>query len=169
MKHHLRGWKRDHEDERDYRLSRVGAYFRSITIPPSVNLAQGRLPRVEDQGQLGSCVANASTSALEYLDIKSKNPVTELSQLFAYYACRVWVEKQQANADEGCEIRDMMKKDLEEAEVEEEEEDGEEPAETTAEGGTADVPPAAEESEDSARENKAPEGPSPEEAPAAKT
>jgi N utilization substance protein A len=70
------------------------------------------------------------------------------------------------------EIRDMMKRDLEEAEVEDEEEEEEEEvesAEGAVAGGAATVPSNAEESEDGARENKAPEGPTSEETPTAKT
>jgi N utilization substance protein A len=70
------------------------------------------------------------------------------------------------------EIREMMKRDLEEAEVEDEEEEEEEEvesAEGAVAGGTATVPSNAEESEDGAGENKAPEGPTSEETPTAKT
>lgn len=110
MKRHLRGWRRDRPDDRDYRLGRLRSLVQAFAIPALVDLSLGRLPRQEDQGARGTCVGTAATSAIEYLAIKLGLPdVTELSRLFAQFACRVWVEHQDPTADEGVEIRDMMK------------------------------------------------------------
>jgi C1A family cysteine protease len=105
----LNGWRRDRPDPRDYRVGTVRSYVRALGIPSFVDLSVGRLPRVEDQGLIGSCTLNAATSAEEYLEIKAGRPVTELSRLFAYYATRVWVEHQAPGEDGGAEIRDAMK------------------------------------------------------------
>ena len=49
-----------------------------------VDLRQFCAP-VEDQGPLGSCNACAVVSALEFLQIKSRRPLTHLSVLYVYY------------------------------------------------------------------------------------
>ena len=56
-------------------------------LPERVNLTDQCTP-VEDQGALGSCVANSFVSALEYSMIKSGLPATDLSRLFVYYNAR---------------------------------------------------------------------------------
>lgn len=50
----------------------------------SVDLAPN-CPPVFDQGQLGSCTANAILGAYEYEMTKQKEPFTDLSRLFLYY------------------------------------------------------------------------------------
>lgn len=105
---HMFGWKKGGKDPRDKMLpvSMMGRFF----MPAKVDLRQAdKMPRVEDQGAIGSCTANASTSAVEYLSIKQKHPVAELSRLFLYYASRVWTEGVPASEDAGCVIRDVMK------------------------------------------------------------
>ena len=42
-------------------------------------------PPIENQGELGSCNACAVVSALEFLQIKSGKPLTDLSVLYVYY------------------------------------------------------------------------------------
>jgi C1A family cysteine protease len=62
---------------------------------------------VENQGQLGSCTANALAGALEFLEMKSGQSFVDLSRLFIYYNERA-VEHTIAS-DSGAMIRDGIK------------------------------------------------------------
>lgn len=109
MNHRLNGWRRDCPDHRDLTTSRIGSWARALRVPSMVDLSTGRMARVEDQGELGSCGATAGTSAVEYLAMKQHRAVLELSRLFLYYATRVWVEGVPPAEDSGVQIRDVMK------------------------------------------------------------
>jgi C1A family cysteine protease len=76
-------------------------------LPESVDLRPG-CPPVYDQGQLGSCTANAIGGALEFAQIKEKkaNPFTP-SRLFIYYNERVI--EHTVDSDSGAQIRDGVK------------------------------------------------------------
>ena len=58
-----------------------------LGLPPEVDLRPNCSP-VEDQGNVGSCTANSIVGALEYLQIASGAPMTDLSRLFVYYNAR---------------------------------------------------------------------------------
>lgn len=76
-------------------------------LPLSVNLRDQCSP-VVDQGELGSCTANALASGLrEYLVLQAKQPLVRLSRLFLYYEERVL--EGTVNEDSGATIRDGMK------------------------------------------------------------
>lgn len=63
---------------------------------------------VVDQGELGSCTANAIASGLrEYLLIQAKQPWIALSRLFLYYEERLL--EGTVNEDSGAKIRDGLK------------------------------------------------------------
>ena len=64
-------------------LSPVGAGG----LPERVDL-RGLCSPVEDQGQIGSCAANAVVGALEYHQRLAGQPVTDLSRLYVYYNAR---------------------------------------------------------------------------------
>lgn len=105
MSHRIYTLKKDLEDLRD-------KFFRSVhadvsNLPESVDLRSNASP-VVDQGELGSCTANAIASGLrEYYEIKEGKPLTRLSRLFLY-----WHERNiegTINKDSGAYIRDGMK------------------------------------------------------------
>jgi C1A family cysteine protease len=77
------------------------------TLPASVDL-RSKMSPIVDQGQLGSCTANAIASGLrEYLLLAGGQPLTRLSRLFLY-----WQERKlegTVNDDSGAYIRDGMK------------------------------------------------------------
>ena len=75
-------------------------------LPKSVDL-RNLCPPVEDQGSLGSCTANALTSALEFLDIKAGKPAQQMSRLFLYYNERII--EHSVLFDNGAMIRDGIK------------------------------------------------------------
>ena len=99
------GWNRDLPDGRDFMY---GAPAEVVSkLPESVDLRPG-CPPVYDQGQLGSCTANAIGGALEFAQIKEKqaNPFTP-SRLFIYYNERVI--EHTVDSDSGAQIRDGVK------------------------------------------------------------
>ena len=57
-------------------------------LPAKVDL-RPLCSKVEDQGQLGSCTANALAGAIEFLERKDKVPFQDFSRLFIYYNERV--------------------------------------------------------------------------------
>jgi C1A family cysteine protease len=98
------GWVPDIPDQRDQRFRKV--YRIPATLPPSVDL-RPKCSKVEDQGQLGSCTANALIGAMEFLMIKNKNSYVDMSRLFVYYNERVI--EHTVNEDSGAMIRDGIK------------------------------------------------------------
>ena len=73
-------------------------------LPPSVDLRSLCSP-VVDQGELGSCTANAWVSGLrEFMVLKSQKPLTRLSRLFLYYEERK--EDNTVQEDAGANLKD---------------------------------------------------------------
>jgi C1A family cysteine protease len=98
------GWVRDLPDKRDYRFS--APLTVTAALPPGVDLTSA-CPAVYDQGQLGSCTANAIAAALEFDQMKqNQSPIFVPSRLFIYYNERV-IEGT-VNSDSGAQIRDGM-------------------------------------------------------------
>ena len=62
------GWKPDLPDHRDHKFTTL---HNAATLPPAVDLRPG-CPPVYDQGQLGSCTANAIAGAIQFDEIKQK-------------------------------------------------------------------------------------------------
>lgn len=92
----------DTPDERDYIYKTA-----TTTFPTSVDLRPQMSPIV-DQGQLGSCTANAIASGLrEYMEIINGQSLTRLSRLYLYYKERE-IEGT-LSEDSGAYIRDGMK------------------------------------------------------------
>lgn len=100
------GWHPDLPDQRDmlFALGPAGA----VTILETVDLRNtGNLPSVYDQGELGSCTANAIGGAFQYGQRALKAPDFMPSRLFIYYNERV-VEGS-VSEDAGAMIRDGIK------------------------------------------------------------
>lgn len=96
------GWKPDLPDRRD-----LPFLAKIVKLPKSVDLT-ALFPPPYDQGELGSCTANAIAAALEYDQIKQKLPVTFTpSRLFIYYNERVM--EGSVGEDAGAMIRDGIK------------------------------------------------------------
>jgi C1A family cysteine protease len=98
------GWVPDRPDQRDKLYAAIAAPPRKL--PASVDLRAGCSP-VEDQGQLGSCTANALVGNLEFLERKAGEPATDLSRLFVYYNERVL--EGTVGEDAGAMLRDGVK------------------------------------------------------------
>lgn len=100
------GWIPDVPDHRDYMYSAV--HKSTIEkLKETVDLRK-YCSKVEDQGNLGSCTANALVGNLEFLEIKDKSSnFLNLSRLFVYYNERV-IENT-INHDSGAMLRDGIK------------------------------------------------------------
>ncbi|RPJ81626.1 MAG: hypothetical protein EHM13_10135, partial [Acidobacteria bacterium] len=86
--------------ERDYRT-----VFRDRAVPDSVDL-RPHCTAVENQGQIGSCTANAAVGALEYHYKRRDGRSPELSRMFVYYNARRM--RGQVMFDTGAHIREAM-------------------------------------------------------------
>ena len=103
------GWLPDYPDFRDYtvdqaelptKLKRIGtqqtikqqlgktdATAPAAALPPIIDLRQWMSP-IEDQGQIGSCTANAGVGLIEYFERRSFGRHTDASRLFLYKVTR---------------------------------------------------------------------------------
>lgn len=102
---HGLGWLPDLPDHRDFSptqgqrdapevhedvptlLQRAGAAKATDAKPSSVDL-RGGFPPIEDQGNLGSCTANAGVGLLEYCERQAFGRHLDASRLFLYKATR---------------------------------------------------------------------------------
>lgn len=99
------GWVPDLPDARDHLYSAPIA--RIGPLPPSIDL-RADCPAVYDQGQLGSCTANAIGAAIQFDRMKQAlEPDWIPSRLFIYYNERV-IERS-VPYDRGAQIRDGIK------------------------------------------------------------
>jgi len=99
------GWVRDLPDARDFAYAAPLLRFPQ-GLPPSVDL-RSECPPVYDQGQLGSCTANAIAAAIEFDQQKQGINAFVPSRLFIYYNERV-IEGT-VSQDSGAQIRDGIK------------------------------------------------------------
>lgn len=98
------GWIPDVPDRRDFLYA--GIRPRKLRLPSSIDL-RVFCSVVENQGQLGSCTANALAGNIEYLDNKIDNQYTDQSRLFIYYNERII--EHSADYDAGAMLRDGIK------------------------------------------------------------
>ena len=96
------GWIPDVPDGRDH-------YFMAapVELPAKVDLTSQCPAKVYDQGQLGSCTANAIAGAIEFDLLKQKQSDFTPSRLFIYYNERVI--EHTVSEDSGAMIRDGIK------------------------------------------------------------
>ena len=98
------GWAPDVPDQRDYLYSAPQPIL--AKLPPKKDLRSG-CPPVYDQGQLGSCTANAISGAVQFEQKKQGVTVFAPSRLFIYYNERDM--EGTINSDAGAQIRDGVK------------------------------------------------------------
>lgn len=92
-------WRRDLPDHRDLYLK----VSRLRMLPQYVDL-RSKCSTVEDQGDIGSCSAQAFVANLEYLDRVADDKYVDLSRLFVYYNTR-----EDKGEDTGAYLRDGIK------------------------------------------------------------
>jgi C1A family cysteine protease len=98
------GWQKDLPDQRDQLYAAPTPVV--TPLPAAVDL-RPQCPPVYDQGQLGSCTANAIGGAIQFERLKQKIADFVPSRLFIYYNERV-IEHSVAS-DSGAQIRDGIK------------------------------------------------------------
>jgi len=98
------GWIPDLPDHRDHLYAAPANVMQ--TLPSSIDLT-AQCPPVYDQGDLGSCTANAIAAAFEFNQMKQQVTVFIPSRLFIYYNERA-IEGT-IDSDSGAMIRDGIK------------------------------------------------------------
>jgi C1A family cysteine protease len=97
------GWKPDRPDHRDFLYKEIKP---RLTLPSQIDLTLQCSP-VENQGELGSCTAQALVGNLEFLELKEQIPYLDLSRLFIYYNERLL--EGTIKEDSGAMLRDGIK------------------------------------------------------------
>jgi len=97
------GWVPDIPDKRDYLYSAIRPVVR---LPGQVDL-RGECSDIEDQGNLGSCTAQALAGNIEFLDRMADDIHTDVSRLFIYYNERSLMGT--VDYDSGASMRDGIK------------------------------------------------------------
>jgi C1A family cysteine protease len=105
MPRHSYGWVPDIPDHRDFLFA--APITNLAALPADVNLRPNCPKEVYDQGQLGSCTANAIAAALEFDQLKQKEKAFTPSRLFIYYNERAM--EGTIGTDSGAQIRDGIK------------------------------------------------------------
>lgn len=103
MSEHGMGWLKDSLDPRDYPLTLVRS---GQPLPSRVSL-RPQMPALYDQGQLGSCTANAIALAYRFAQIKQGLADFDPARLMIYYDERAM--EGTVRSDAGAQIRDGMK------------------------------------------------------------
>jgi len=99
------GWRRDKVDTRDLKKSFTPQQL--TNLPPKIDL-RNQCPSIYDQGNLGSCTANAIGFGVQFDAMKQGNKdKLAPSRLFIYYNERVL--EGTVDQDSGAEIRDGIK------------------------------------------------------------
>lgn len=113
------GWKRDFNDPRDFtpeqeQVKRILTLngtkkpekLSTSDLPKAVDNRKFCTP-IENQGQLGSCTANAGVGMYEYMENKAKGKYIDGSRLFLYKATRLLMGGE-GKGDSGAYIRTAL-------------------------------------------------------------
>jgi C1A family cysteine protease len=99
MEFYRMGWKRDLPDHRDYKYSTHKEMAKVVALPEKADL-RAKMSPIEDQGDMGSCVAHSVVGALEFLELgaisnhstspeKFAETFVDLSRMFVYANARI--------------------------------------------------------------------------------
>ncbi len=100
-----KGWKPDLPDHRDF-LRDSASLPAFLSLPDKADLRPD-MPPVYNQGQLGSCTANAIAAAIQHAEAKAGIAYGTPARLFIYYNERVL--EGDPETDGGAQIRDGIK------------------------------------------------------------
>lgn len=100
------GWRPSRPDFRDLKYSARMPMRTMAVLPPVMDL-ESQCPVVYDQGDLGSCTANAGGALAQFLMMKLKKAVYRPSRLAIYYWERVL--ENTVLEDSGASIKDAIK------------------------------------------------------------
>ncbi len=113
------GWKRDLNDQRDFTpenseikkiltldSEREPKKSDAAPVPKKIDNRKYCTP-IEDQGQIGSCTANAGVGMYEYMEKKANGKYVDGSRLFLYKATRLLMG-QEGIGDSGAYIRTTL-------------------------------------------------------------
>jgi len=99
--------KKDSKDSRDFLFLTHIKQIKPRDLPKSFDLRNtGLIPPIVDQGELGSCTANASSYGLRFQLKKNSNDF-QPSRLYIYYFTRLL--EGSVNYDSGASLRDTMR------------------------------------------------------------
>lgn len=100
----------DKVDTRDHLFHLKYTVPSTIPLPVTIDLRMtGCVPPVLNQLALGSCTANATSSALGFSLNKKKKPFWTPSRLFIYYYTRLLQDINSINEDTGASLRNTLK------------------------------------------------------------
>jgi len=101
------GWIPDLPDARDYTRSheKVKAILEQEKKAPKRTDLREFCPPIEDQGEIGSCTANAAAGIVGYYQMRTLNACNPVSRLFIYKATRNLMK---LTGDAGASIRTTM-------------------------------------------------------------
>jgi len=106
----LGGYRVDQPSTEDYKfVDNASKIEASVAASPGIVETNGVLDLrqwcspIEDQSSAGSCVGNGVVGALEFLQIRNGQPLTDLSRLFVYYNSRLMHKEQ--DKDNGTYVR----------------------------------------------------------------
>ena len=105
------GFIRQKPDPKDFKIATIYKLFgikEPAKLPTKVDL-RAKCSPIVDQGQLGSCTANAGSGLVDFCENKQGYGFLVGSRLLLYYNTRVKIEKNPAKQDTGCTIRGTLK------------------------------------------------------------
>lgn len=118
------GWLPDYPDFRDYTFEKINESLENkkkeeiekllsptgleradlTTLPSSTDLRRW-CSKIEDQGQIGSCTANAGAGVMEYFENRAFGKYLDASRLFMYKVSRNFAN---ISGDSGAFLRNSM-------------------------------------------------------------
>lgn len=104
---HKYNLKKQKDDIRDYKFHREYKQIININLPKKINLYDLIELPILDQGNLGSCTANVTSSAILFYLKQYKMKEYQPSRLYIYYFSRLL--EGTINEDSGCDIRNVLK------------------------------------------------------------